>query len=83
MADRRIDAVEHELHPAGDCVGDCRRVAAIGHVHETRARHQGEQLAGHVRRRADAAGAEVKLARAGFRGRDQCPSYPTKARRNP
>ena len=44
-------------------VGDGRRVAAIRHVQHVDAGHHLEQLAGKMRRRADAAGRHVELAR--------------------
>ena len=44
-------------------VSDRRRIAAIGHMQHVDAGHHLEQLAGKMRRRADAAGRHIDLAR--------------------
>ena len=67
----RVEALEHELHAAGDQVVDRRRAAAIGHVHDLGAGHELEQLAADVAGRAVARRRIGELAGIGLGVRDQ------------
>jgi len=53
-----------EIHrqPPGQQLGDRRRAALVGDVHDVDAGHVGEQLARQVRGRADAGGTVIQLA---------------------
>ncbi len=62
---------EHELHLPADRVDDRRSAALVRHVHHVDAGLQLEELARDVRRRADADGRVVELARVRLGVRDQ------------
>ena len=67
---RRRQAVEHRLDAAAEQVLRRGLRAAIGHVHDVDAAGDLQELARQVMQRADAAGAEVQLARLRLRERD-------------
>jgi hypothetical protein len=59
----RVQALEHQVHAAGDQVVDRRGAAAIGNMHDVRAAHVLEQFAADVTGRAVAGGRIQQLAR--------------------
>ena len=62
MRRNRVQALEHQVHAAGDQVVDRRRAAAIRNVHDLSAGHVLEQLAADVAGRAVAGGRVDELA---------------------
>jgi hypothetical protein len=65
------DRREHHLDLAAHEIGNRRRRALIGNMHDVDTGHRLEQLAGEMRRRADPVRAEVDAAGPGPRGGDQ------------